>query len=299
MDQVVPPAVRIGELSRRLGVSEHVLRAWERRYGVLRPQRSAGGYRLYSGTDEQRVRRMQALIADGLSAAEAARAALADERAAAPAPPEAAARPQAGAGPGTAARALARSLDTFDEPGAQAALDQLLGAFTIETVLRDVVLPYLHDLGERWARGEVSVGQEHFASNLLRGWLAGQARGWGSGRGPHAILACPPGEQHDIALIAFGIAAHRNGWRVRYLGADTPIADLARAAAELRPDLAVVAVTRPGQLPGLSSGLAELAEAVPLAVGGAGVTEAFARAVGARLLTGDPVTAAERLLAPG
>src|SRR5579872_4313368 len=73
------PLLRIGELSRRLGVSDHVLRAWESRYGLLQPVRSAGGFRLYSEADESRVRRMQAHLARGLSAAEAARAALGEE----------------------------------------------------------------------------------------------------------------------------------------------------------------------------------------------------------------------------
>ena len=73
--------LRIGELSRRVGVSDHVLRAWESRYGLLRPARSAGGFRLYSEADENRVRRMQAHLADGYSAAEAARAAVAEEQA--------------------------------------------------------------------------------------------------------------------------------------------------------------------------------------------------------------------------
>src|SRR5688500_11462563 len=77
MSEPAPPAVlRIGELSRRLGVSDHVLRAWERRYGLLRPVRTAGGFRLYSEADLDRVRRMQAYLAQGLSAAEAARAAV-------------------------------------------------------------------------------------------------------------------------------------------------------------------------------------------------------------------------------
>src|ERR687889_1673442 len=74
-----PAMLRIGELSRRLGVSDHVLRAWERRYGLLRPVRSTGGFRLYSEADLNRVRRMQAHLARGLSAAEAARAAIDDE----------------------------------------------------------------------------------------------------------------------------------------------------------------------------------------------------------------------------
>jgi MerR family transcriptional regulator, light-induced transcriptional regulator len=64
---------------------------------------------------------------------------------------------------------------------------------SLATVLRDVVLPYLTELGERWERGTASVAQEHFASNLIRGRLAGLARGWGNGHGPRAVLACPPG----------------------------------------------------------------------------------------------------------
>src|ERR1035438_976937 len=73
------PVLRIGELSRRLGVSDHVLRAWESRYGLLQPVRSAGGFRLYSEADAGRVRRMQAHLADGLSAAEAAKAVLGED----------------------------------------------------------------------------------------------------------------------------------------------------------------------------------------------------------------------------
>ena len=89
---IEPPLLRIGELSRRLGVSEHVLRAWERRYGLLQPIRSAGGFRLYSEADLQRIRRMQAFLSDGLSAAEAARAAVNEERSR----PAAVAEPAAG-----------------------------------------------------------------------------------------------------------------------------------------------------------------------------------------------------------
>src|SRR6185437_9870072 len=73
------PLLRIGELSRRVGISDHLLRAWENRYGLLTPVRSAGGFRLYSERDEHRVRRMQAELAKGLSAAQAAHVVLAEE----------------------------------------------------------------------------------------------------------------------------------------------------------------------------------------------------------------------------
>jgi DNA-binding transcriptional MerR regulator len=291
---------RIGELSRRLGVSEHLLRAWERRYGLLDPQRSPGGFRLYSPADEARVRRMQAHLARGLSAAEAARAALAEQPATRPdvsdqADEDQLVRPE---GLAAMAAALTQALDAVDEPVAQAVLDRLFAAFTVETVLREVVLPYLHELGERWQRGEVSVAQEHFASALLRGRLAALARGWGRGFGPLALLACAPGELHDLPLLAFGLVLHRTGWRIHYLGADTPLADLVRTAAQVRPDLVVVTAATPDRLDGLSEPLADLARLAPLALAGAGMTQPTADVVGARLLTDDPVTAAERMPPP-
>jgi DNA-binding transcriptional MerR regulator len=296
MDQETPSAmVRIGELGRRVGVSEHVLRAWERRYGLLRPERSPGGYRLYSDADERRVRRMQAHLAAGLSAAEAARAVMSEER---PGSSPPAGIKSAGGGLAGPAQDLAQSLDRLDEPGAQAALDRLLAGFTTETVLRDTLVPYLHNLGDRWERGQVSIAGEHFASNLLRGRLAGLAQGWGYGHGPRAVLACPPGEQHDLGLLMFGIVLHRCGWRVEYLGASTPIAELARTVQQGHADVAVLAAAVKDHFDGLTGDLARLARQVPLALAGAGATRALADATGARLLTADPVTEAQRLLPP-
>jgi DNA-binding transcriptional MerR regulator len=293
-----PPALlRIGEISRRLGVSDHVLRAWERRYGLLRPVRSSGGFRLYSEADLDRVRRMQAHLAQGLSAAEAARAAMADGW------PDGSAAAGGRTGPddglATVTRALTVSMDQFDEPAAHAVLDQLLGTLTVESVLRDVLLPYLRELGERWERGEVSVAQEHFASNLIRGRLASLGRGWGNGRGPRAVLACVPGELHDIALLAFGIVLNRNGWRIEYLGASTPVDDLVGMVGAHPPDLVVLAAAAPERLEGLEQDLRRLGRLAPLALAGAGATRATADAVGAHLLTDDPVTAAERVSRPG
>jgi DNA-binding transcriptional MerR regulator len=285
--------LRIGELSRRLGVSDHVLRAWERRYGLLRPARSPGGFRLYSEGDERRVRRMQAHLARGLSAAEAARAAVGEDQ-----PAAAREHPELVDQRGWLDQlpdALARALDAMDEPAAQAVLDRLLADFTVETVLREVVLPYLHAVGERWELGQVIVAQEHFGSNLLRGRLANLARGWGNGTGPRALLACPPGEEHDLPLLAFGIVLHRNGWRISYVGANTPLEDLTRTAVELQPDLVVIAAVTPERFGGVEGHLSRLARVAPLALAGAGATRDLANAVGARLLDDDPVTAAEQM----
>jgi MerR family transcriptional regulator, light-induced transcriptional regulator len=282
------PLLRIGELSRRLGVSDHVLRAWESRYGLLQPVRSPGAFRLYSEADEARIRRMQAYLAQGLSAAEAARAAL--DGGPGTHPPEPAG-PAAGSEPFAELR---RALGAFDEPAAQAVLDRLIAELSLPAVLRDIVLPYLADLGERWQAGTASIAAEHFASNLIRGRLAGLARGWGSGHGPQALLACPPGELHDMALMIFGIVLNRTGWRIAFLGPSTPVEELARAAATSRPDLVVLAATVPGVLEPLRSELTSLARRIPLALAGAAATPELAHAVGALLMTRDPVTEAEQ-----
>ena len=281
--------LRIGELSRRVGVSDHVLRAWERRYGLLRPVRSAGGFRLYSEADAGRIRQMQDHLARGLSAAEAARAVLAGDAG------DAAGPGRLPAAAGELARALREALDTFDEPAAQAVLDRLVSDLSVPAVLRDIVLPFLAELGQRWEQGTASIAQEHFASNLIRGRLAGLARGWGDGRGPRAILACPPAEMHDLALMIFGIALNRAGWRIDYLGADTPVGELAGAVHARRPALVVLAATRPQVLEPLAAQLIALAGAAPLVLGGAGATPRLAAAVGARLPDGDPVTAASAI----
>lgn len=277
-----PGGLRIGALSKRAGVSAHVLRAWESRYRLFEPARTTGGFRLYSDTDLRRVRRMQAYLAEGLSAAEAARAVLAEPE---PAPAPA-------ADPGSIAT-LRHALDELDERAAHLVLDQLFGTLTVETVIRDVLIPYLHDLGERWARGEVTVGQEHFASNLVRSRLAGMATGWGTGRGPRALLACPPGESHDIALLAFGLVLRRSGWRVTFLGADSPVADIEQTAAVLRPDLVMLSSSDSARFDSIHTDLARLSRSTSVALAGSGASAELAAAVGAEYIADDPVTAAE------
>jgi DNA-binding transcriptional MerR regulator len=278
--------LRIGELSRRTGVAPELLRAWERRYGLLNPARSSGGFRLYSDADERRVELMRAHLRSGLAAAEAARRA-ADEAATD-------AAPAAENGPELedAARSLRSALDSFAEAEGQAALDRLLAGFTLETVLREVLLPYLSELGDRWSNGEATVAQEHFASNVLRGRLLGLARGWDDGEGPRALLACAPGELHDLGLIAFGLALRRRGWRITFLGPDTPTDTLVDTARQLEPALVVVSATVPSRLATLGDILARLGRQTRVAIAGAGASASLAGEAQVELLDSDPVTAA-------
>jgi DNA-binding transcriptional MerR regulator len=272
--------LRIGELARRSGVSTDLLRAWERRYGLLEPVRTESGYRLYSGADEQRVAAMRAHLAEGLSAAEAARLAR---------------DPGAGATATEPAAELWSALDAFDDAGAQGAFDRLVAQLSFETITRVAIVPYLQALGERWRAGDASVAQEHFASALLRGRLLGLARGWDRGLGPRALLACPPGERHDLGLVMFGLALRERGWRITYLGPDTPIETLAAAAEMLAPEAVILCALTPGHFESARAPIAALAARHRVHLGGAGADAKFAEGTGTSVLEGDPLTAAAQL----
>jgi len=249
--------------------------------------RSDGGYRLYTAADERRVRQMTSLIATGLSAAQAAARSLQGA-------------PEVTAPDGPLVAELAGRLDEalagFDAVGAHDALDRLLAAVSVEQLIAQILIPYLHGLGARWERGEVSVAQEHFASNLIRGRLLGLARDWSAGDGPLYVLACPPGEEHDLALIMFGIALSRRGARVLFLGADTPIETLTDTVRAQRPAGVALAVTEPERLRAVLPELPLLSSIAPVWVCGPGVSALPAGGGAAELLPGDPVAAARALV---
>jgi methanogenic corrinoid protein MtbC1 len=213
--------------------------------------------------------------------------------AAAPGPP-ALATP-AGGDPATYVDQLRDTLEDFDEVGAHAVFDRALGAFTVDALLGDVVLPYLRGLGERWATGVATVAQEHYASNVLQGRLLGLARGWDQGGGPLALLACPSGERHQLGLVCFGLALRARGWRIAYLGAETPADSIVGAVARLDPRLVVLAALRPEPLLTLEGLLDGIHGRTRLVIAGGGATADVAARLRADRTTADPVGAAEGL----
>jgi DNA-binding transcriptional MerR regulator/methylmalonyl-CoA mutase cobalamin-binding subunit len=273
--------VRIGELSRRTDVPIASLRAWEARYGLLTPKRTKGGFRLYGPDDVARVLAMRANLERRLSAAEAARLALAESGSAASDPLLSIGR-----------RDLPRALESFDENEAQAILDRLFGTLSLDAVLSEVVVPYLHELGDRWEGGDVSIVQEHFASNVIRGRLMALARGWGRGAGPLALLACVEGEQHDLPLVVFGLLLREHGWRIAYFGANTPLESLARAVGEMKPSAVIVSGTTKGALEPHRTGLDEIGRRADLYIAGSDASDDLAHEVGATYLDGNIFRAA-------
>jgi methanogenic corrinoid protein MtbC1 len=254
---------------------------------LFEPDRSPGRFRLYSDADVSRVEAMRGQIAHGLSAAEAARRVLASSSG-------------RRAEPGAAVpaleepmRALREALVGFDEAGAHAALDQLIASLSLESFLRSVVLPLLHEIGEGWERGEITVAQEHFASNVIRGRLVALGRGWGRGTGRHALLAAPAGERHDLGLVVLALMLRDHGWRVTFLGADTPISTITDTARRLAPEVVVLAMLAPVELE--AADVHELARGPRVVLAGAGASAAQARSLGVEHFEGGPIEAVDSL----
>jgi len=151
----------------------------------------------------------------------------------------------------------------------------------------------LREIGDRWERGELEVGQEHFVSHLIRERLLGQARLWGRGSGPLAVLACAPGERHDISLLAFGLVLRSYGWRVLFLGADTPLETLGRAVAATEPRIVVVSSFDASLLDAVATGLRRLARTSPLVLSGPGASDELCARLRVDRLDGDLIAAAD------
>ena len=174
-----------------------------RRYALLAPSRTQGGFRLYGEDDVARVLAMRVNLDRGFSAAEAARLALADDVGeSSPAPVRSA--------------ASSRRLSAASTRVARRLPSTSCSRPSLDVVLRDVLVPYLHESSASVEHGEVSVAQEHFASNLVRGRLMALARSWDSGR--RALIACAEGELHDLPLLSFGLVLRGHGWRISYSG---------------------------------------------------------------------------------
>jgi methanogenic corrinoid protein MtbC1 len=190
---------------------------------------------------------------------------------------------------------LMGAIESYDEAAVQGALDDGLAAFGLEAFIRDLILPTLADVGRGWEQGDVDISQEHFASNLIRGRLLALARLWGRGSGPLALLACAPGEQHDISLLAFGLVLRSFGWRILFLGADTPLSTLQQTAETTGSAVIVLVTFDTALVEAEGAVLRRLARIAPLFLSGPGVSPELTRQLRVRRLDGDLIDAAHEV----
>jgi len=194
----------------------------------------------------------------------------------------------------TSTERLWTAVETFDGEAADDALAGLLWERTLSEAIMQVVLPFLAEIGDRWEDGRLSVAHEHFASNLLRRWLwayTGRPRDPEAPSGPVVLLACPPGERHDLVLLCFSLLLGESGARTRFLGADTPMPAIVAAARAASADAVVIAATRDTALIADAPAISKLAVEHPVFVAGRGATQSVAEQLRAHHLPHDPVAA--------
>jgi len=241
------------------GISVATLRAWERRYGVVSPQRSDGGYRLYGPEDVRALAIMNSLVNEGWSAREAAaettRRLSSRDPAGREAPFGRADREGRGGRvaplrPGGRyqsedAEAFVRAAERLDSASATAVLDARFALGTFEHVVDDWLMPTLQLVGEEWAHGRLTVAGEHLVSYAVQRRLAAAYEA-ASGRvdGPTLLIGLPPGARHELGLLAFAVAARRAGFATVYVGADLPVEDWLRAIEARGATGMVMAVPR-------------------------------------------------------
>lgn len=208
------------------GVSAFALRAWERRHGLITPQRTANGQRLYSQADVERIRHILSLLDAGMAIGQVADV-IDDAPKAAPPVEDFWTRQRA---------RMADAIAVFDEQHLENAYQEALALHPMEQVTEHLLLPLLRSVGQRWLSSECGIAEEHFFSVYLRNKLGARfhhRRILDSG--PLLLCACLPGERHDIGQLLFALAAHERGFRCVLLGADVPSNAVESAAVRIKP----------------------------------------------------------------
>lgn len=258
-DEQVP----IGVVSSLTGVNAITLRAWERRYGLVSPLRTAKGHRLYTHQHVEQIRRALTLVERGVPISRV-RDLIATEGGAAPSR-----RPR---GPwGTYLDRMAASIARFDELELDRVYDEALSIHSVSRVTSQLLLPLLVRLGERWDRLPGGVAEEHFFATYMRSKLGTRlSYRVRFATGPRLVAACAPGEHHEIGLLLFAIEAHAADLQTILLGADTPLEEIAVVQKRCGCDAVVISASIDPVPSLLDEALSRLVKqtGVPVFVGG-------------------------------
>lgn len=281
------PRYNIRAVERLTGIPAPTLRSWERRYGFPVPGRTDTARRLYSGSEIDAILWVKAQRELGVSIAQAIHL-VQNGRSGLPLTPSAQSEPSrpeatprvSNAGtdgdPAALALAMVDAVARYDEPTVNALLSRAFARHSAAVVITEMIRPALVEIGERWARGELPISAEHFASGLIERRLAALlAEQPPANPGPVVVLACVEGEQHQIGLLMLAVFLRWAGARVVYLGADVPMSDLVRVAHETAAAAICLSAIDPSSAHALHATVQYLRQAglqTPLFAGGAGAT---------------------------
>jgi methanogenic corrinoid protein MtbC1 len=264
--------LNIAALSRRTGVAPDTLRKWEQRYHILLPSRTAGGQRRYDERDVARVEWLCERLREGYRISEAATLLGSIDVSPTRAPHD-------------HLEAMLAAVDAGDVSGVGLLVDQAFALHGVDVTLGDILHPLLDEIGDRWAAGSLTVAEEHLVSEAVRSRLGHLLADAGGGVRGTAVLACAPGEEHELGLMMLAIALRRDGWKVVYLGADTPFDAALALAARVNARLVGISLSAEERAVGLEH--RNGTPPVEIVVGGRGASPALAKRLGARYAGGN------------
>jgi len=222
----------IRAISELTGVPTTTLRAWERRYGLLKPSRTAKGHRLYSSEDVDLVKEIVKLLKSNHTISEAIRIIRNPEL-------RATSSAEVEGHWAVYQQRLLKSIENFNEKNLDTTYNEALSIYPVDMVTREVIIPVMQQLGERWQEREAGVAEEHFFSAFLRNKLGArlhhEAR---RSRGSRILVSCLPDEYHELGILLFCIAAIGHGYQILYLGTNMPLSQLSKVVE--RTDVAAI-----------------------------------------------------------
>lgn len=264
--------------SERSGVSAHLIRMWEKRYGALSPDRTETNRRLYSDDDIERLSLLHDCTKQGHRIGNIAALSIASLRElaprpvrpapviAAPSPPPALTDIEASLPP--AITPAYRAIRQLDAEALRHCLDQASIDFGYQGMLTKVAVPLMQHIGRLWCEGELTAAYEHFASSTLRTYLLGQSQAYTAHRNaPVLITVTPTGQLHELGAVVSSAAAHALGWHTIHLGPSLPAAEIAGAAIRAQADLVALSLVHPPDDPDLPAQLRMLRRLLPHNIG--------------------------------
>jgi DNA-binding transcriptional MerR regulator len=201
------------------GINPVTLRAWERRYNLITPQRTPKGHRLYTEDDVELIKQVLDLLDQGISISQVKP--LLEQT---PGQQKATSLAETGDVWKGYQQKMLHAVETFDEQVLDSTYNDALSLYPVDVVNQRLVSPLLRIIGERWKERETGIAEEHFFSVYLRNKLGARIHHLNQrSHGPLLILACLPGEHHEIGLLLFALATVNFGYRVLILGSNTPL----------------------------------------------------------------------------
>lgn len=245
------------------GVSAFTLRSWERRHGLINPERTARGQRAYTQVDVERIRQILALLDAGMAIGQVAGVIETEGKASG--------SPESTGFWARLRERMVERISAFDEPGLDTAYQEALALHPIEQVTQSLLLPLLRELGTRWLASECGIAEEHFFAVYLRNKVGARFHHRRfPDQGPKLLCACLPGERHELGQLLFALAANVRGFRTILLGADVPLGAVSAAAGRMAADAVVLSGFVEPTAAFWTEGLRWLVDAVavPIFIGG-------------------------------